>query len=57
MKLFGQKERDLSYLIGKRAKRYSLKWVKTAKHREERRQAKRDPDCIPCYRKYAGYDF
>jgi hypothetical protein len=48
MKLFEQKER------GCMAK--SSKWAKTKKRRVERHRAKKNPECVPCYRKYAGYE-
>jgi len=54
MKLFMQAE-SYSYKHGKRAS--SAKWVKTLKHRVERRRAKSNPDCLPCYKKYWGYWF
>jgi hypothetical protein len=49
MRLFEQKERGL-YAT-------SNKWVKRKKHRVERRRAKQNPECIPCYRKYKGWQF
>ena len=35
----------------------SHRFGKTLKHRVERRRAKQDPDCVPAYRKYAGYEW
>lgn len=37
--------------------RKSNKQNKAHKHRRERRRVKEDPDCIPEYRKYKGYEF
>ena len=35
----------------------SHKWDKTKKHRRERCRAKKDPDCLPQYRQYAGWEW
>jgi len=26
-------------------------------HRQERRRAKRDPECVPCYRRFHGWEY
>lgn len=31
--------------------------VKKRQHRNERQRAKLDPECLPCYRKYRGYEW
>lgn len=31
------------------------KFLKRLKHKAERRRAKMDPECCPCYQRYAGY--
>lgn len=36
--------------------RNSATWYKTQKRRRERRRAKADPECIPQYRKFKGYE-
>ncbi len=32
------------------------RYLKKAKLRQERRRAKVDVECVPCYRKYRGYE-
>lgn len=31
-------------------------WLKKHKRRQERRRAKKDPQCVPAYKKYNGYE-
>lgn len=50
-----QIERGMRHLLGVRGK--SCSDVKARKHRTERRRAKQDPECLPCYRKYRGYEY
>lgn len=38
-------------------KNRSQRWVKTQKHRTERRRAKANPECPPYYRKYSGWEY
>lgn len=35
----------------------SHKWGKAMKHRRERYRAKQDPECLPQYRKFKGWEF
>jgi hypothetical protein len=35
--------------------RTSLRFIKRMKNRRERRCARRDPECVPQYRKYCGW--
>jgi len=32
------------------------RWIQKQKHRLERRRAKKDPECLPGYGKYSGYE-
>lgn len=58
MKLYEQIENHLSIAFSKRGvKRRSNKWVKSMKHRVERRRANVEPECMPCYRKYCGWEW
>jgi len=36
-------------------RRYSGKKLKQSKNRTERRRARRDPECVPQYRRYEGW--
>ena len=38
----------------KRRSRHT-KLMRAKKHRVERRRAKRDPECMPCYNKHRGW--
>lgn len=51
VKEYEQIERDLGF------KSRSHKWDKRKKHRIERRRGKQDPDCMPRYRKYKGWEW
>lgn len=31
-------------------------WLKREVNRTERRRARRDPGCVPCYGRYQGYE-
>lgn len=42
--------------VGPRQGKGSNKWVKKQKARLERRKSKKQPECIPTYKKYNGYD-
>jgi len=55
MKEYDQIERRLTRLLG--GTPVSHKWDKVKKHRIERRRAKRNPECIPRYRKYKGWEW
>ncbi len=35
----------------------SRRWEKKCKLRKERRRSKRDPQCVPLYRKYKGWEY
>lgn len=55
-----QIENKLTYMMigmSRIAKTKSHKREKQLKHRSERRRASRDPDCVPAYRKYAGWEW
>lgn len=32
------------------------RYLKKSKLRKERRRARQNPECLPCYRKYRGYE-
>lgn len=61
MKMFEQIERGMQHFVrtskpwqsGSR----SCKFVKKLQHRANRREAKRDPECVPTYRKYQGWEY
>lgn len=54
-----QIERKLDHVFDSKrgTVRHSHKWDKTAKHRSERRRAKRNVECMPMYRKYKGWEW
>jgi len=52
MKLFEQIEK---HCWGRDSK--WKRWVKKAKARLERREAKKNPDHVPTYKKYKGYEY
>jgi len=54
MNLFEQLE-SWSYNHNKRVRR--SRFIKIAKHRVERHRANINPECIPCYRKYRGWEW
>ena len=58
--LCDQIERKYQFLFKKHSwseSRNSHKWDKTKKHRRERYRAKKDPNCLPQYRRYAGWEW
>lgn len=62
MRLFEQIERKTAKFVATLSKpwgtvKVSHRWDKKKKHRIERRRAKLDPECDPCYRKYKGYEW
>lgn len=63
MKLYEQIERRLTMKLmewgGRPWKRikHSHKLNKLRKHRAIRREARRDPEAMPTYRKYAGWEW
>ena len=54
-----QIEKDLDYEFDSKRKlvQHSHKIDKIHKHRAERRRAKQDPECIPKYRKFRGWEW
>ena len=59
MKLFEQKEDNTaSYVVCKTLRRSSYRrWLKISKRRYERHRAKRNPETVPLYGKYDGYEY
>jgi hypothetical protein len=61
MKLFEQIERHMQHHFGKskpwKSGSKSCKFVKKLQHRVNRREAKLNPECLPTYRKYQGWEF
>jgi hypothetical protein len=52
MRLY-EKQDDQGYR--RRPRRVPPKQMRAWKHRVERRRAKQDPECQPCYGKYQGW--
>lgn len=54
-----QIERELDYLFHSKRKvvQHSHKKHKKRKLRTERRRAKKDPECLPEYRRYNGWEW
>lgn len=65
MNLGEQIERSVTHELMKHGKPWRVvrdrhntyKWRKQIKHRIERRRAKHDPECMPCYKKYCGWEW
>lgn len=48
---------QIEHWAWKHGKRCSHKQGKVLQHRQERRRANRDPECLPLYRRYRGWEY